>query len=746
MARQNLLVVDDDPRSRRVLEVTLRNAGYAVATAADGTEALARIEAAMPALVLSDTDMPGVDGYELCRRVKGDERFRDVPFLFLTEKTSVEDRIRGLELGADDYLSKPMYIKEVLARVRIALQRRERAQIERKEKRRFYGSLEDMGVVDLLTTVELGRKTGTIKLEHGGRRGAIAFADGRVIDAETGRLAGEDAVYRMLTWEDGTFEFDFAPTDRPHRVTAGIQQLLMEGMRRVDEWGRMLEQLPSIDTVFQVDYGELAERLAELPDEVNALLRLFDGHRTALHAIDDSTLSDLDALAAISRLYFEGIIFEVGAPKTPEAEDGDTVERPGLAGASDKGELRSWLSEMMAPGETDDVADEELADFGETAPPPPSAGLVDELLTSAVAMPRVRPSEGALPASLDLAPKGGAFAPPSGDTAPAPVASSDIDEDTRRVRDALRLESSEIPEAGRPAAPVEVVGATADGAARPALPPPAAPAADLGHDHFFASDDRDTLQQMEAEAPIRDEPPARMAYVVLGVGAAAILAGLGFLFLRDQVELREEPRGVLNTGWHDKALAARATPAAVPPVDAPWTLPSAEAADAAVKPAAPASAPAPDERQAPDAAEATTAAPPPASEPPAEAVPLRPENAKQFEDLLKEGVALHGKGDYQTAASRFEKAIGLRPASEEALLGFANSLLELDRGTEALKAAEKVARLNPKNARAHLIIGTVRQDSGDRDAAVAAYRKYLELAPDDRYAEQVRWIVEHRLR
>ena len=97
------------------MEVSLRNAGFEVSTATDGAEALTRMEAAVPALILCDTHMPGMDGYTLRTKMKADERLASVPFVFLTEHDATEDKVRALELGVDDYLAKPIYIKEVIA-------------------------------------------------------------------------------------------------------------------------------------------------------------------------------------------------------------------------------------------------------------------------------------------------------------------------------------------------------------------------------------------------------------------------------------------------------------------------------------------------------------------------------------------------------------------------------------------------------------------------------------------------------
>src|SRR5688572_19550297 len=152
-----------------------------------------------------------------------------------------------------------------------------------------------MAVVDLIQTIEVSRKSGVIHLSSGPKRGSIFFRNGKVIDAECGRLQGEEAVYRLLIWGEGSFEVEFKNVRRKDVIELSSQGLLMEGMRRVDEWGRLLEQLPALETVFEVDYKALAERLAEIPDEVNGILRLFDGRRTLMQVVDDSEFADLDA-------------------------------------------------------------------------------------------------------------------------------------------------------------------------------------------------------------------------------------------------------------------------------------------------------------------------------------------------------------------------------------------------------------------------------------------------------------------
>lgn len=337
MAKKQLLLVDADPRSVRVLEVSLKKSGYSVTTASDGADALAKIDFSAPDLILSDTRLPRLDGYELVRRMKDRPEHAHIPVVFLTSQKSIEDKIRGLELGVEDYLTKPIFVRELIARVNLLLARRTQERMATampmSRRTRLSGSLEDMGVVDLLQTFEISRKTGVGKIANGKREARIYFRDGKVVDAELGRLRGEEAVYRALIWTAGTFEVEFCPIDREDIIPTSTQGLLMEGMRRVDEWGRLLEQLPPLATIFEVDHEQLVERLNEIPDDLNGILRLFDGKRTLLDVIDDSPFEDLSTLSTITKLFFEGllVISQNAPPPPPEDDVVPSEEQPQLS-------------------------------------------------------------------------------------------------------------------------------------------------------------------------------------------------------------------------------------------------------------------------------------------------------------------------------------------------------------------------------------------------------------------------------
>lgn len=356
MAKKKVLLVDADLRSLRVLEVSLRKAGYNVACAHDGAAALGILEHQLPDLVICDTKLPKLDGYAFVRRLREKSEWAAIPVIFLATQRSVEDKIRGLELGVEDYLAKPIFVRELLARVNVVLARRAQESLSDQRtssnlKTRFAGSIHDMTVVDLLQTFEISRKSGTITFKSGKRLGYVWFRDGRMVDAEVGTLRGEEAVYRMLVWSEADFEVDFGPVDREEVVEQPTSVLVMEGMKRADEWGRLVEQLPPLTSLFEIDHEKLVDRLSEIPDELNGILRLLDGRHTLLEVVDDSPFEDLSTLTTLSKLYFEGLLVPA-VPSAPPAPPERVLPRVQTSPPRAEPAQRADASVVVSPTET----------------------------------------------------------------------------------------------------------------------------------------------------------------------------------------------------------------------------------------------------------------------------------------------------------------------------------------------------------------------------------------------------------
>ena len=133
MAR--ILVVDDLPLNLEYLQEELQTLGYDVITAADGEEALRKVSSAGPDLVLLDLSMPGMDGLEVLRTLREDPDYRGLPIVLLTARKELDDRVKGLDAGADDYITKPFQIDEVAARIKaqLRIQELQREVLEREK-------------------------------------------------------------------------------------------------------------------------------------------------------------------------------------------------------------------------------------------------------------------------------------------------------------------------------------------------------------------------------------------------------------------------------------------------------------------------------------------------------------------------------------------------------------------------------------------------------------------------------------
>src|SRR3954452_22855815 len=131
--KHKILVVDDEPDALELIEFNLKGAGYDVVTAADGEQALKKARDLLPKLIILDLMLPEVDGIEVCKILRRDQRTSGIPIIMLTAKAAEVDRVLGLELGADDYVTKPFSPRELILRVKRLLRSPQPANAGTKE-------------------------------------------------------------------------------------------------------------------------------------------------------------------------------------------------------------------------------------------------------------------------------------------------------------------------------------------------------------------------------------------------------------------------------------------------------------------------------------------------------------------------------------------------------------------------------------------------------------------------------------
>lgn len=145
-ADQSILIVDDNPTNLKVLSEAITSEGFQVSVALDGESALEQMAYHQPALVLLDVMMPGIDGFETCRRMQANPIFQDIPVIFMTALSETEHKVKGLAVGAVDYITKPFQHEEVLARVKVHLRLRHLSQqleVQNEVLKQFNETLEE---------------------------------------------------------------------------------------------------------------------------------------------------------------------------------------------------------------------------------------------------------------------------------------------------------------------------------------------------------------------------------------------------------------------------------------------------------------------------------------------------------------------------------------------------------------------------------------------------------------------------
>ena len=608
--KETVLVADGDPQGLRMLSLALRRAGFTVEAAADGEQAMRALREGRVQAVVCETTLPSPDGLEVCRAVRAHEKLSGIPAILIGSETGAAATARALEAGADEYLVKPVLLKELVQRVQHLLDRRRLS--DPAAPAQLTGSVNDLGLMDVFQSLQGWKKDAIVHCENGAQLATVWVREGEVIDAELGPVSGGAAFCRLMTWEAGEFRVDLTDVARrERRINGGTQAALVEAMRRIDDLARVAPDLP-MDSRLTIDVGQLEAKLQDLPDEANAVLRHFDGARSLRAVIDLSPADDLATLGIVRQLLDDGILRRGSRPASLHARAAASapaapVDPPRIVHFAP---LRGTRRERLRR-----EAEQALAKLGAGEP---------VRLHHVVELP-ARSGAEALGGLRRISPAVGraakAFSPD------APLA---------RVL-TLHNTLSEPP-----IAPVATT-----------TPPP-----DVG---------------AGTELPLRRRWPW-----FLGAAVVFFLAWT----------LRPQPRTQRR--------------------DSPWLEPRNVA-----RPTTSASAAAP----------AVAAGPPGYAEAVARA-----------NDLFRQG-------SYKGAAGEFRRALALRPDSVPVLISLGDAYLEADQPRSAVEPLQSAARLDPKSARAQLLLGTTYHSLGRLGEAEKAYRRYLELEPAGDFAKDVKVIL-----
>jgi DNA-binding response OmpR family regulator len=309
--RRRLLAVDDNRLILRVISDFFVPQGWDVVAVESVREARKALEREVPDAIVSDILMPEIDGWAFFEGVREHPKTASVPFVFLTVEGELPHRLRGLHLGADDYMTKPFSVEELHVRIERLVERRDALDSARRGGEALLaGSVEHLAISDLLQILSLNGKDGTVVLSQDDREGRIEFVGGQIVDAAAGPSRGTKALFRMLGWTRAAFR-DMPRIGSPRETTiaGGTANVLMDGLVSLDEWARWKNLLPPPDTMLALaqDARGRLHNHAVTPAEFDVLARAKTGVRVD-RALEDSPHPDAQVAEAICTLMTRGIV------------------------------------------------------------------------------------------------------------------------------------------------------------------------------------------------------------------------------------------------------------------------------------------------------------------------------------------------------------------------------------------------------------------------------------------------------
>ena len=332
MNKDLVLVVDDQLDSRVMMRYFLESWGYEVQLAANGKEALEKVQAKPPTLVLLDLELPVMNGFETCERLKSNEATERIPVIMFTGIEQTATKVKGIQKGADDYVVKTVDPEELQARIEMILRRTKRyeaqppessgnngGQHQPRDAHAVSGSLSDLCFPEAMQLIMAYGKSGVLHLRDGERQGRVYLKEGLVEHAQLGETEGEAAFYGLTLWKSGTFSFRVGASAHRTTIDKSGTNLLIEATRRLDEWNVISAKIQSFDA-YPIRVAFSRAESVRLTHKDWKILFHIDGQTSIRHIADRSGLDLFDTGSIIFNLMNIGIVSVEEEAQTKEEQ------------------------------------------------------------------------------------------------------------------------------------------------------------------------------------------------------------------------------------------------------------------------------------------------------------------------------------------------------------------------------------------------------------------------------------------
>ena len=311
-----ILLADGNNELLKDFGAFLKSKDYKVFLANNGAYALNTAIKEQIDIIILDVDLPVISAEKVLQIMKSNPFTKDIPFLFMSAKRK---SIKGFRRNRDDLLLKPFNNSEILNKIESSIVRSKVKSGHSDEEKVIEGNLLYLSLADLLQILTINRRGGVLKIfpeDKIGLEGNVFLKDGTLLNATLGSLENKKALFRLLTWEEGHFEFHPMLAKMDSKFSSSTNNLIMEGLRQFDELKRMRKEFPDDESTLN-----LRVPLAKLPSNMNPvtcdILYLLDTHKKVKEVVENSSYPDLETYEKIAELISKKILKEAKVASIP---------------------------------------------------------------------------------------------------------------------------------------------------------------------------------------------------------------------------------------------------------------------------------------------------------------------------------------------------------------------------------------------------------------------------------------------
>jgi len=320
---------------------SLEKAKYPYTTATNGAKAMELALDDLPSLVIVDCQLPLIEGSHLFRILRNNPYTSGVPFLFISNRPL---DIKGFNVGVDIFVTRPFLWEELHEHVKRSLACSVSAR--KMGDKEIQGKLTRVPLVDILQMLHMNKNEGELNLTKGDLHGAVYVKDGKIYNAVCGKVEREKALFRLLAWKDGVFEFRPLSVGLERKIQSRTDHLLMEAMRQLDELENLKDKFPSIDLRIgpDVDTSALPTGLKPVMYEV---MKLVEYYPRVGDVIEHCSFTDYEVYSTIANLLGRDILKELVGEEAKTCEAAQTIT-PAQAIKIKEKVISNWSEMMLA--------------------------------------------------------------------------------------------------------------------------------------------------------------------------------------------------------------------------------------------------------------------------------------------------------------------------------------------------------------------------------------------------------------